>query len=476
MIGTKRPYTALAPSRSTSCNADIAIATAGSDVMTKRAKAHHVGSSAAAALAPPRPSQVTEYIPTDLQDPNRVSKDAMQIEATSSDLRWAALDLQQVYEVAKRGAREGVQMYFETQNRIGGKNAEIGGKSSFHQPLGGRKFEGQCSATSDRGRRRTWECDASDEWLEDGKASGTLRKYKGHMDNFYDFLRNLEHHGEDVPSPGKKCWYECVTESDLRKWRAHVIKVASETKSASIPHYRITAVKSFFKCLCERRRIKHENPARYIRTPSKASRQKRAHRMTEAEAERVIETARKRGPIDSGLVALTYFGMVRRKEARSVSRDDCALVGEGLCKVLSIKIQDGKGRDSKTRTVKLSKRGTDLLMPLVGATAQGKWLFPGRNGRYPVSLNTVYNRLKAVLRESGLENASPHSLRHAGASIAHSKGASLASLRDMLGHSNVQVTNTYLHTQNESAGDYLDSGAGVGPETNCNDRAPRVVD
>ncbi len=153
MIGTKRPYTALSPSRSTSCNADIdiAIATAGSDMMTKWAKAHHVGSSAAAALAPPRPSQVTEYIPTDLPDPDRVSKDAMQIEATSSDLRWAALDLQQVYEVAKRGAREGVQMYFETQNRIGGKNAEIGGKTSFHQQLGGRKFAGKWNASQIQG-------------------------------------------------------------------------------------------------------------------------------------------------------------------------------------------------------------------------------------------------------------------------------------------------------------------------------------
>lgn len=361
--------------------------------------------------------------------------------------------------------KESIREYFEENAipNIGGKNAGIGGKSSFRQKFGGKK-SAQKSGKKSTFERRPWECNATDEWLEDGKSDGTIRKYKAHVDNFHAFL--IDQCGKDAEW-GDDLWYTRVTDSHLRKWRKHVV----ETSAPSIPHYRVTAVKSLFKSLCEKRRITHENPARYIRTPSKSTKQKDAYRLTEQDAERVIQTARKRGVVHSALVGLAYFGMVRRKEARCVNRDDCTFITEkDGSKRLSIFIRDGKGRDQKTRTIKLSKRGTELLAPLVLSRSPGEWIFPGRNGQ-PVSQNTVFNRIKAVLKDAGFPNASPHTLRHAGASVAHSRGASIASLRDMLGHSNVQVTNTYLHTGNEFASDYFDKSRSSDPHP-----TPRVVD
>ena len=60
--------------------------------------------------------------------------------------------------------------------------------------------------------------------------------------------------------------------------------------------------------------------------------------------------------------------------------------------------------------------------------------------------------LKRYAQKAGLndwETISPHSLRHSCGSNALRRGVDIATVRDMLGHSNIFTTNTYSHSNED---------------------------
>ena len=433
MIGTKRPYTALA---------------AGSDMMIKRAKAHHVGSSAA--LAPPRPAQVTEYIPTDLQ-----SKDAM-IEALKANCF-------NIESLAKAN-----HALIEVMT---GKTSMLNGKTTYHPHTTG-KAPPVVTADLDHGTAGDsfsvaknssdpkydakqngckWETPETEEWmLHDGKSKETLRKYKKAVDDLYSFLIRDPESTSVLNSPAASAcdtctapaWFTFVDYTALLKWRAHVV----ETASRSTKQPRVAAVKSLFKYLTRRRHI-DEDPSRDLRLPPKAAKSTVIRYLTPGQIQRAITSAQNiTGKYSAvALIAGTYHGMLRKKEVRRIRRSDCAFVkDDDGTELLRIRVV-GKGRDEKERYVTLSQTGTELLRPIV-RMVDSEYLLPGRSCNTPMSSSTAYRVIKRVFKDAELPSeASPHWLRHAGASHAHKNGATLAELRDMLGHSDIKVTSRYLH-------------------------------
>lgn len=106
------------------------------------------------------------------------------------------------------------------------------------------------------------------------------------------------------------------------------------------------------------------------------------------------------------------------------------------------------GKRSKTRVVRLSQKQIESLGT------------PGRPDEpiFPVSQRTARRQIRAIANAAGIsKNVSPHWLRHAHASHALERGASLPLVQATLGHEDVATTGNYVHVRpTESSARFLD--------------------
>lgn len=103
----------------------------------------------------------------------------------------------------------------------------------------------------------------------------------------------------------------------------------------------------------------------------------------------------------------------------------------------------GKGR--KLREVYVREetlRGVQELITRRGLM-EG-YLFGTLNGEPPTTA-TIRKKLKKPFLEVGLEGFYPHAIRHSFATDLQLKGASVAEIKEMMGHESVATTERYLH-------------------------------
>lgn len=75
----------------------------------------------------------------------------------------------------------------------------------------------------------------------------------------------------------------------------------------------------------------------------------------------------------------------------------------------------------------------------------------------PLHADYLNNKMKSIRkRHKELAHASPHKLRHTGATLARQAGMSLEAISEALTHSDKQITKTYVNTKdivNRTVGD-----------------------
>lgn len=115
-----------------------------------------------------------------------------------------------------------------------------------------------------------------------------------------------------------------------------------------------------------------------------------------------------------------------------------------------------RGKGQKQRYVTLSERITKALNALRPKDNSGH-IFTSRKGAGRLSEVQVHRIVKAAAQAAGINaDASAHWLRHAHASHALDRGASVVTVRDTLGHASIATTNKYLHSKrNESSALHL---------------------
>lgn len=105
------------------------------------------------------------------------------------------------------------------------------------------------------------------------------------------------------------------------------------------------------------------------------------------------------------------------------------------------------GKGGETRAVKLSKETWKALQAIRGTAGADAPVFASQMGGAMVPSRVWQIVREAAQRAGIMGSVSPHWFRHSHASHALERGASVALVRDTLGHSSLQVTSRYTHAK-----------------------------
>ena len=157
---------------------------------------------------------------------------------------------------------------------------------------------------------------------------------------------------------------------------------------------------------------------------------------------------------DRILLQVAYAGGLRVSEIVSLTWSD-VIERDGDQVQLSV-----TGKGGHVRDVLLPEVVSRNLMALRGDADSDAPLFKSRKGGKPMGARAVNYMIKAAAAKAEVNpDISAHWIRHGHASHALDRGATLADVKETLGHANVATTSTYLHSRpDRSSGLKLDAG------------------
>lgn len=254
----------------------------------------------------------------------------------------------------------------------------------------------------------------------------TVRSYKKDLEQFEEFLR-------------KSCGEESLLAAHHHLVRAWVLELMEQEEARTSVKRKLSSLRSFYRYALRRDWVS-SNPASLVQMP------KAAKRLVQAVAEVDLERLWNEIPFPDDswgrtqrlLLELFYQTGMRQAELIALRRSDVDLSGARL-KV------SGKGQ--KEREIPLAhglqqhlaeyleQSSAPADAPLL-MTTKGKKLYP------KLVYNTVNYYLSLV---SGIEQKSPHVLRHSFATHMLDRGADLQSIKELLGHSSLAATQVYTH-------------------------------
>ena len=161
----------------------------------------------------------------------------------------------------------------------------------------------------------------------------------------------------------------------------------------------------------------------------------------------MLDAARRNGPISYAVIALLLGAGLRRAELHDASWSDLFDDGAGRIGLRVI------GKGGKSRVVKVRQDLWRFLrawrrsrgLPDEPDPSDTSPLVIGRDGTR-LSIRAIHDRIKVASRAAGIRKpVSAHWLRHSFATIALQGGASIAQVRDALGHASLSTTSIYIH-------------------------------
>jgi len=260
---------------------------------------------------------------------------------------------------------------------------------------------------------------------ERGAARNTLAAYQADLTDFSAF----------AAARGMAC-----SGADARLLQSYMAGLQSVGLSARTAARRLSALRQFHRFLL-REGVRPDDPTQLLDAP-KLPRSLPKY-LSEQEVDALLAAAGRR-PGRAGILArasleILYASGLRVSELLGLPR--AALAGDSAVLVV-------RGKGGKERMVPLSDEAKRAAAELVANdAADGRWLFPGRDRRRPMTRQGFGLLLKQVALDAGLDPArvSPHVLRHSFASHLLARGADLRSLQLLLGHADIATTQIYTH-------------------------------
>ena len=226
------------------------------------------------------------------------------------------------------------------------------------------------------------------------------------------------------------CPLNLITLSALQKW------ADAQTGNDNTRKQRIAAVKSLYT-FGQKLGYLQFNVAAMLKTP-KPKNTLAERILSESEVLTMIALTTKER--DKVMLRLMYASAGRVSEICGLTWKDCQVSGDSGQVTLF-----GKGGD--TRAVKLSRETWKVLQGLRQGAGMDAPVFASQMGGAMVA-SRVWQIVREAAQRAGIDgNVSPHWFRHSHASHALERGASVALVRDTLGHSSLQVTSRYTHAK-----------------------------
>ncbi|MDR3285078.1 MAG: tyrosine recombinase XerC [Holosporales bacterium] len=277
--------------------------------------------------------------------------------------------------------------------------------------------------------------------LSKSSSIATSIAYISDLNNFCNFLKKYIGHSvilKDIIAIDAMCW---------RAWLSQQRKNSLCSKTTA---RRLSAIKSFFKFLLERKYIK-DHPIFSARTPKIS---KGLPHPSSYEA--IINLANsccllpgedwvhKR---DEALIFLLYNTGFRISEALSLKFSDI----KGNPKFLVIKGKGGKVRNVPILKSVLKKvQNYTIFCPFFKKNCP-KMLFLGQKGA-PLSKQVFETRIRKLRKLLNLpETTTPHALRHSCATHLLENSNDLRGIQELLGHSSLSTTQIYADVTKKSA-------------------------
>ena len=140
------------------------------------------------------------------------------------------------------------------------------------------------------------------------------------------------------------------------------------------------------------------------------------------------------------ILKMLYYCGLRASELANLTWGDlCDRTGNGQATIY--------GKGSKTRVVIIPTGLWRELQQLRGDAGKSGPVFKSRQGDGFMTRATVWNVVKSAAKKIGLDNPSPHWLRHGHASHSLDRGAPIHLVSQSLGHASVATTSRYLHAR-----------------------------
>jgi integrase/recombinase XerD len=228
-----------------------------------------------------------------------------------------------------------------------------------------------------------------------------------------------------------------LTRQDLREW---LIDLAAEKLSENSKRRMISAVRGFYKFLMFDGHVA-ANPAEDLVAPQKGVYLPRF--LNQAEIEMLLsqpDVSTGAGLRDRALLELMYACGLRVSEVVNLKLGDADLDS-------GILTCTGKG--SKTRRIPIGSSAVEWLKSYLALRRKRENididnLFVTPGGR-PLDRQSIHALIKEYAEICGLQDVSPHTLRHSFATHLVQNNADIRSVQQMLGHADISTTQIYTH-------------------------------
>ncbi len=228
-----------------------------------------------------------------------------------------------------------------------------------------------------------------------------------------------------------------LTRKDLRDW---LIDLAGAKLSENSKRRIISALRGFYKFLQFDGHIK-KNPAEDLIAPQKGV--YLPNFLNENDVEVLLAAPDVSGEIgvrDRTILELMYACGLRVSEAVNLKVGDVD-VDAGILNCT--------GKGSKTRRIPIGKSAiewtkTYLVWRRKIENIEINNLFVTSSGK-PINRQTIFKFIKEYAEKAGLEDVSPHTLRHSFATHLIQNSADIRSVQQLLGHTDISTTQIYTH-------------------------------